>query len=317
MSNITLWGKFEGEEQGKSETTDEDAGKRWTEPPNMDEHMDEDEGEEGDEATITTEDTMKVVGYFTTVNDHKDYVNSSANNKRIDKFAWMIENLKLDLRNYNSMLELTRREMDDTIAKYKPCLGQNNWMMQRFLDTNLTARRQAMIERHSRMFATLEDAQANKLEFEPWWKDASVPDKYHGDTPQTARVSSETPHSHSRFLKERRAKSLPRGGPIDSVARMAMTGMRIDERQTRRGRSPSVARQTRGAAVQNVDDTTVYRELFTTDWTAMMEANFLDQRITRHGSNNRAHWDQLTNAMKKLGASHIPHCGDKPHHKRD
>ncbi len=61
---------------------------------------------------------MKVVGDFTSVRDNKDYVNSAADNERMDKFSWMIENLKLDLRNYNSMLELTRREMDDTIAKY-------------------------------------------------------------------------------------------------------------------------------------------------------------------------------------------------------
>ena len=76
MSNITRWRKFEGEEHGRSETTDADAGKRCTEPPNRDEHMDDDEGEEGDEATITTEDTMKVVGYLSFVKDHKDYVNS-------------------------------------------------------------------------------------------------------------------------------------------------------------------------------------------------------------------------------------------------
>ena len=64
-------------------------------------------------------------------------MNTEANNERIDNFSWMIENIALDLRNYNAMLQLTRKEMDDAIAKYKPCLVQNNWKMQRFLYTNL------------------------------------------------------------------------------------------------------------------------------------------------------------------------------------
>ena len=68
---------------------------------------------------------MKVVGYFSTVRDNKDFVNTEAHVERIYTFSWMIENIKLDLRNYNSMLHLTRKEMDDAIAKYKPCLVQN------------------------------------------------------------------------------------------------------------------------------------------------------------------------------------------------
>ena len=110
------------------------------------------------------------------------------------------------------------------------------------------------------------------------YKDDTTPDRYLGGKPQTAEVNPDTLESHSRFLRTRRAKSLPRGGAMDPVARMAMDGMRIDERQARRNRSPSEARQTRGAATQNVDDMIVYRDKSTTDWTATMEASFLDPR---------------------------------------
>ncbi len=173
-------------EYAGSGTSEDDAAsverrnRNWIEPPNAEDIQIEEssEGDEPDEVAITAGGAMKVVGCFSTVRDNKDLVNTEANLQRIDKFSWMIENIKLDVRNYNSMLLLTRKEMDDAIATYKHCLVQNNWEMQNFLDTNLGVRRQETITKHDRQFDTREEASQNKLVFTPWWREQTQSDIY-------------------------------------------------------------------------------------------------------------------------------------------
>ncbi len=210
----------------------------------------------------------------------------------------------MDVRNYNSMLLLTRREMDDTIHKYKPCLVQNNWKMQRFLDTNLGVRRTDAIAKHNKQFATRDEATENVLVFTPWWKDDTKPDVYLGGTPKVAEVNLNTLRSHSEFLKGRRSKSLPRGGAMEPLARMAMEGMRRDDRQTdkqaRRRRTPSQRRHTEENQTQAIEDMRMHRDHFTNDWTAQMEADFLNPRQTRHAAQNKSNWMALSNGMKHL-----------------
>ena len=158
--------------QRRTQTHTRKKEQRMDRSPNQDEdEEDEEDDDRPDEAAITSEDTMKVVSYFSHVRDRADFVASDANSQRIGKLSWMIDNLKLDVRNYNAMLHRTRQEQDDTIHKYKPCLAQNNWKMQSFLDTNSTVRRQNALVRHNKHFETKEDAAANELVFTPWWKD--------------------------------------------------------------------------------------------------------------------------------------------------
>jgi hypothetical protein len=248
---------------------------------------------------------MMVVSYFAHLKESPDYVNSDANSKRIDALSWMIENLKLDGRNYNSFLSHTRHELDATIYRYKPCLVQNNWKMQSFLDTNLGVRRQNAQVRHNRNFETREEAIANELVLIEWWKDSSTPDVYLGGTPKTADVNPDTLKSHSEFLRSRRSRSLPRGGALDDVTRMAMEGMRRDERctdrQTRR-RSHSRGRQTEETMdqTQSLDDMRMNRDHYTEHWTMQMETDFLNPRMARHAASNKHTWDSLNTAWKNL-----------------
>jgi hypothetical protein len=77
------------EETGASEEPAASAERRninWIEPPNSGDLQQEDdaEGEEPDEAAITPDDTMKFVGYFTTLRDHQHFVNPEANLQRIE-----------------------------------------------------------------------------------------------------------------------------------------------------------------------------------------------------------------------------------------
>jgi hypothetical protein len=135
---------------------------RWEEPP-TEEDLDAEDAR--DQHEITEEDTMKIVAYFAHLKEHPTYVDSPTNATRIEKMSWMIEVLKLDLQNFNAMNRLTRTELDDTIRKYKPCIGQNNWMMQKFLDTNLGIRRQEATRRAG-----------HDLDFTVWWEDTTLPD---------------------------------------------------------------------------------------------------------------------------------------------
>ncbi len=110
---------------------------------------------------------MQVVAYFAHLKGEATFVASVANLTRINKLSWMIEKLKLYLQQYNAMNLMTRDEMDDAVRKYRPCIGQHNWMMQKFLDTNSGVRRQEA-----------ERTAAHKLFWPKWWEDPRMPDNY-------------------------------------------------------------------------------------------------------------------------------------------
>jgi hypothetical protein len=308
--NIELWTTLVMD--GGSDTEEENKPAKhtaWEEAP-MDDEDDDDEFI--DENTITSDDTMKITGYFASLRDNEAFVDSGPNNSRIDSLSYMIEHLKLDLKNYNAFLEHTRQELDDTIVKYKPVLGQNNWKMQAFLTTNLTVRRGEAKARHSRTFKTLEEAKDNRLEFTPWWSDKTGGDVYRGGRPHLPEVNVHTLGEHRNFLQERRSQSRPSGAPLDEVTRRAMEGMNMEDATNRqmRGRSPGGDRQTgqtgrrntltQELSTQNVNEMRIAREEHTLDWTRDMEANFLNPMHSRHGQANRANWMQLSEGMKNI-----------------
>jgi hypothetical protein len=86
---------------------------------------------------------VHTVSHFAHLRDHATFVNSDANNKRIDKLAWAIEHLRPGIVNYNIMIEMTREEVGDPIRTYHWVILvlSKNWMMQTFLQTNLGIRR--------------------------------------------------------------------------------------------------------------------------------------------------------------------------------
>jgi hypothetical protein len=294
--------------------TEEEDDTKWEEPPEEEENKDDDDELEGE--AITEDDTLKVVAYFAHLQDNEDYIHSNANKERVSKFAWMIERLKLDIRNYNSIIELTRKEADDTIAKYKACLGQNNWRMQKNLDTNLTVRRQEDSRRHSQSFATRQEAEMNKLKFVPWWKDDTQPDEYHGGTPQMPLLNEKTLQQHVDFVNERKSQARSSGARLERVTQMVVDGYKLDEQHAgaRRGRSPMEDRQTRrnrsqtrgmaaqssGGQTMNVRDMRITDEKFTQDWTKENEAEWLDPAKTMRGRRNAENWMQLTPGMKNM-----------------
>ena len=276
----------------------------------------EDDDDELEGEAITEDDTLKVCAYFAHLQDNEGYINSDANKERIKQFSWMIEWLKLDIRSYNSFIELTRKEADDTIAKYKACLGQNNWRMQTFLDTNLTVRRQEDSRRHSQSFATRQEAETNKLQFVPWWKDETQPDEYHGGTPQMPILNGRTIGQHVDFVNERKSQARSSGAKLERVTQMVVDGYKLDEQHAgaRRGRSPMEDRQTRrnrsqtrgmaaqssGGQTMNVRDMRITDEKFTQDWTKENEAEWLDPTKTMRGRRNAENWMQLTPGMKNM-----------------
>jgi hypothetical protein len=85
-----------------------------------------------------------------------------------------------------------------------------------------------------------------------------------------------------------------------------MEGLRRDERQTdkqtRRRRTPSRGRQTDETEnqTQAIDDMRMNRDHFTQDWTAQMEADFLNPRTARHAASNKQTWDSLSTGMRNL-----------------
>ncbi len=167
-----------------------------------------------------------------------------------------------------------------------------------------------------RMGETKEDAAANELVFTPWWKDNTTPDAYLGGTPKAAEVNVDTLRSHSDFLKTRRSKSLPRGGALEPLTRMAMKGLREDDKQTdrqaRRHRSPSQRRQTGGSETQAVDDMRMFRENFTTDWTAQMEEQFESQICSACGA-EQTKLGHTQQRAEKLGSDDLSHRDGSPH----
>ena len=305
--NTELWKSLVTD--GGSDTEEENKHARhttWEEAPMQDE---DDTYEDIDENIITSDDTMMIISYFASLRDHEGFVDSGPNNSRIDLLSFMIEHLKLDLKNYNAFLEHTRQELDDTIVKYKPVLGQNNWKMQAFLMTNLKVRRDAAKARHPKTFTSLEEAQANRLEFTPWWSDKTGGDVYRGGRPHLPEVNVRTLGEHKNFVNERRSQSRPSGAPLDEVTRRAMEGMNMEEdtNRQRRGRSPGGDRQTgrsntmaQEMSTQNMNEMRISREEHTLDWTKDMETNFLNPMNSRHGQSNRTNWMQLSEGMKNI-----------------
>ena len=165
--------------------------------------------------------------------------------------------------------------------------------------------------------ATREEAEENKLVFEPWWSDDSPGDEYHGGTPQMPVPNEKTIGQYVNFMEERKSQGRSSGGKLEKVLQTVVDGYKYDEKQeeARRGRSPTEDRQprrnksqTRGMHAQasgrgqttNVKDRRITDGRFTRDWTKDMETNWLDPKKTVRGKRNVDNWMQLSPGMKNL-----------------